>query len=379
MRNKSIVVAFCLCIVELFLPMANVNARIGAQNTWPPQEVKDFVENHYNTYTIEDYIQINDTPKGSYVFVMVSNESNRILLGFEKKGEVFSYWLKNAGAVPQGEGYVFFQQHVNGQYVCQGNTNRTYTDTLGFDIVRIDKHKEEYWSQFISYHWENAGFKLMAYMNRDKWYGQVYVTNDGLKFYDISNDKAIGQVNGVVQRDIRYVIFSNLPDTINTAKRSLSLAPDIPTGELVAQRIRFTGGEKYPVYSGPGINYLRGADGKAIVSTNDWIQVFGREGDWILIQYAIDSQHMRFGYIDVKSLPKNAKIQNLMTNYQSYFIAQAAPLTDDPLLSQRTLAFLQQGNSISLLSVMGEWAYIETMVNNTPVRGFVLLKSIQLQ
>ena len=154
---------------------------------------------------------------------------------------------------------------------------------------------------------------------------------------------------------------------------------DIPTGELVAQRIRFTGGDKYPAYSGPGINYLRGADGKAIVSTNDWIQVFGREGDWILIQYAIDSQHMRFGYIDVKSLPKNAKIQNLMTNYQSYFIAQAAPLTVDPLLSQRTLAFLQQGNSISLLSVMGEWAYIETMVNNTHVRGFFLLKIIQLQ
>ena len=83
-------------------------------------------------------------------------------------------------------------------------------------------------------------------------------------------------------------------------------AEDLPGTEyppllsLNAQEIRFPGGNKYPVYSGPGKDYLRGARGKASVSTNDWIEVFGREDGWILIQYEIDSSQCRIGYISAQ-------------------------------------------------------------------------------
>ena len=48
---------------------------------------------------------------------------------------------------------------------------------------------------------------------------------------------------------------------------------------------------------------LRGAEGRARVSTNGWIQVFGSEGDWILVQYDITDTHNRIGYIEKDALP----------------------------------------------------------------------------
>lgn len=53
-----------------------------------------------------------------------------------------------------------------------------------------------------------------------------------------------------------------------------TMEPDaLPQGEV----IQFAKGKKYPVYAGPGTEYLRlGSGQKASVSTNDWIQVFGQ-------------------------------------------------------------------------------------------------------
>jgi len=56
-------------------------------------------------------------------------------------------------------------------------------------------------------------------------------------------------------------------------------APDIPQGTLNAEVTPFTPGQTYAVYSAPDSRSIRGAKGRARVSTNGWIQVFGAEGD----------------------------------------------------------------------------------------------------
>ena len=61
-------------------------------------------------------------------------------------------------------------------------------------------------------------------------------------------------------------------------------APDIPQGTLNAEVTPFTPGQTYAVYSAPDSRSIRGAKGRARVSTNGWIQVFGAEGDWLLVQ-----------------------------------------------------------------------------------------------
>ena len=56
--------------------------------------------------------------------------------------------------------------------------------------------------------------------------------------------------------------------------------PEIPQGTLNAEVMPFTPGQTYAVYSAPDSRSIRGAKGRARVSTNGWIQVFGAEGDW---------------------------------------------------------------------------------------------------
>lgn len=156
--------------------------------------------------------------------------------------------------------------------------------------------------------------------------------------------------------------------------------PQQYAGELTAQRIRFTSGKRYKVYRGPGEEYGRSAGGKGVVSTGDWIQVFGREGDWIMVQYDISSDNrMRIGWIDARALPENAEVPELSWRGEKVSIANTFTLTDDPLRSKRPCcADMPGGTAVTWLSTMGTWptthgtwAYVETEENGQPVRGFI--------
>lgn len=88
-------------------------------------------------------------------------------------------------------------------------------------------------------------------------------------------------------------------------------APSLPGGTLTADVVSFASKQTYAVYAAPDSKGIRGANGRARVSTNDWIQVFGTDGDWLLVQYAITDSHFRIGYIDKKALPEDAQISEL--------------------------------------------------------------------
>ena len=66
---------------------------------------------------------------------------------------------------------------------------------------------------------------------------------------------------------------------------------------------QFPKGKTYEVYRGPGQNYGRSANGKASVSTNDTIMVYGVRGGWMLISYSISGGHTRYGWISTAGLP----------------------------------------------------------------------------
>ena len=153
-------------------------------------------------------------------------------------------------------------------------------------------------------------------------------------------------------------------------------AEDLPGTEyppllsLNAQEIRFPRGKKYPVYSGPGKDYLRGARGKASVSTNDWIGVFGQEDGWILIQYEIDSSRCRIGYISAQSLPKNCEVPDLPFLRQTAYAIKEISVTDDPLRSASSLSSLPAGAEVTILAALGNDVYIEGKSKDR-FRGFV--------
>lgn len=213
---------------------------------------------------------------------------------------------------------------------------------------------------------------------------------DPLMFYDTSVENALrlynvgwvkGQetdvwVYGTYQTNLRYFSFSAFPRTVEEAREKLSNPPTIPSGTLSAQKVSFSGGKKYEVYQGPGEEYGRAGNGKASVSTNDWIQVFGRENGWIMIQYDISSDHMRIGWIPEAALPSSAKVLDLQYTPVTVRTIEQVDLTDDPLASQASVAVLPADSTVTWLASMGEWAYVEC-TGSQLLRGFVLQEALE--
>ena len=151
----------------------------------------------------------------------------------------------------------------------------------------------------------------------------------------------------------------------------LSTVPAMPAGTLTAQLYPFTGDQTYAVFSAPDKKSLRGAKGKARVSTNDWIQVFGSEGDWILVQYDIKKGQNRIGYIYKNALPKNVTVPELELTEESAVVNYDVEVTDDPLVSRSPLVKLTENSKVVCLGTLGAWSYIEGEKDDVRFRGFV--------
>lgn len=152
---------------------------------------------------------------------------------------------------------------------------------------------------------------------------------------------------------------------------ALADAPTIPDGTLRAEVVRFTEGQLYPVYSAPDTNSLRGHGGRAVVSTSDWVQVFGSTGDWIMVQYDITDDHYRIGYISRNALPTDTSISELSFTSQTAMTSNEVEVTDDPLKSKTRLALLPADTNVTILGSMGDWSYIAAEVDGEMLRGFV--------
>ena len=135
--------------------------------------------------------------------------------------------------------------------------------------------------------------------------------------------------------------------------------------------MKFTANQVYPVYSAPSSRSIRGAGNRARVSTNDWIQVFGAEGDWILVQYSISASHYRIGYIYKNALPSGTTVADLTLTSVSAVVNYDVEVTDDPLFSQKKLASVTENTRVTCLGTMGDWSYIESEENGKAFRGFV--------
>lgn len=240
-------------------------------------------------------------------------------------------------------------------------------------IYRYEDGRED--NYIYEYDWSGTGkWMLSSYViatSRNNWHS--FSCLDGQLVYAYSEDLAVkrsANVYGEYQREVKYLNVEALPETLQEAREKLSQPPEIPEGGLTAQEIKFTSGKKYAVYSGPGEDYLRAANGKAAASTNDWIQVFGTDGDWVLIQYDISANQMRFGYIQASALPKNAQVEELAFQPVSAYTTRRATLTDDPLNTQCALTTLPEGAWVTWLATMGEWAYVESTTGDA-MRGFV--------
>lgn len=318
-------------------------------------EIPDQIRTALKKEKLSGYTATSCAECSGFAFVVMQNSKGSCLLYvFRQKNNKWVYQFRTASAIPQG-------------------TGRTYVRAEGRKTVTVAQENDsmEYWVKYAEYECRDSSrWCLTNYYDRARKM-RVSMTENSITYYGGADyDRKQGRVHGTIQTDLRYVNLSVIPSTLAEAGKKYTVAPVIPAGTLSAESIRFTGGKKYPVYSGPGENYVRGAGGKAVVSTNDWIQVFGRENGWIMIQYAIDSTHCRIGYISEKALPKSARADSLGLLSETAYTANAVYVTDDPFFSGKEIGQLAEGTPVTLLGTMGDYAYIEAK-DPQPVRGFI--------
>ena len=367
-----------LCAWMLMLCAACAQANEWGTLFEPPREVREHVASRWPDYEFEDYCEVRGTSKGDYGFALVHRKNERILVGYHKADGEMKYWLKNAGAVPQGKEEAWFDVGTAGwidetDWIGNFTGRQVYDDGLCFSVTQLDESGESY-EKMVVYRWENGMFRLSSYHKTEG--GGIRVSDDKLDFIDWSNVVYRGAVQGAVQRDIRYVSFNALPTWIDDAKAKLTVAPNLKDGAFTAQKVKFTGGQKYPVYTGTGEDYVRSGNGKGLVSTNGWIEVYGQKDGYILIQYSIDSSHYRFGWIDRNALPEGTSVPAMdfagISADTLSEITQDTFLTDDPLFSQNKLCGLKAGQTVSWLAVLNDdWAYVLVNVNGKMMCGFV--------
>lgn len=375
---KRVVLWVCTLLMTLMASVCVAGTYSPYFATEPPREVREHVASRWPDYEFEDYCEVRGTSKGDYGFALLHKQSERILVGYHRVNGEMKYWLKNAGAVPQGKEEAWFDVGTAGwidetDWIGNFTGRQVYDDGLCFSVTQLDESGESY-EKMVVYRWENGMFRLSSYHKTEG--GGIRVSDDKLDFIDWSNVVYRGAVQGAVQRDIRYVSFNALPTWIDDAKAKLTVAPNLKDGAFTAQKVKFTGGQKYPVYTGPGEDYVRSGNGKGLVSTNGWIEVYGQKDGYILIQYSIDSSHYRFGWIDRNALPEGTSVPAMdfagISADTLSEITQDTFLTDDPLFSQNKLCGLKAGQTVSWLAVLNkDWTYVLVNVNGKMMCGFV--------
>lgn len=335
-----------------------------------PQEVLSFFSAaSFNGCTVGEQACVTLSTQGrAFCFAVVQKNGHNTLYGFEYKNGNYEYWLRTDSCLPQGEGTFRLSAEYGEHDFLEGRF--TFYDAVNILFTRAE-NEEQGDTGLIFECGQNGQWQLRLLHYDALWRGAV-IKQDSIAYYD--EGEYLGTAYGVVETNLRYFSLSAFPRTLREARDKLTAPPSIPSGELKAQRIKFTGGQKYEVYTGPGANYLRAAGGKASVSTNDWIQVFGSENGYILIQYDISSSQNRFGYIPQSALPKSASVSPLNFNASDARITASCALTDDPLNSQSALAYLSAGDTVKWLAIMGNWVYVEAYGQNA--RGFVPAGSI---
>lgn len=369
--RKTMALLLVLALLLPCLPALAEGAAIQAGGV--PASVRAYFESPaFAGYTVgpNATLLMPDTVCGSFFFAVAQKDGRNVLHMFKEKNGRFEHALRTDGAIPQGAGS-FSLANSSGPWQLLNDQTLNFSDCVSL-IYTLENDEEQGYAG-LAFSAEKSGEWHVRLVFTGYLWDEALVTAKGITYY--SEGRRLGAAVGTVQTDLRYFSFSAFPKTLAEGKDKLSSPPEIPlSAQLRAKEVKFTGGKKYAVYTGPGEKFLRAADGKAAVSTNDWVQVFGVEDGWAMIQYDLSSEQMRIGWIDARALPQNAGVDALHFNDQPVVTVDAVSLTDDPLKSRTPLTVLQKGQQVTWLATLGNWAYVQD--DQSWVRGFVPLTAI---
>ena len=215
--------------------------------------------------------------------------------------------------------------------------------------------------------------KYYDYFNSQSWYQEdAAFSYDRLNSTEWANERLAKDVRAAMRAAGNYNLDGKpLPDIEPTLY-------NIPRG---FEEYAMTSGQKLDVYSGPGTGYVRGANGKARLSTNGSVYVYGWENGWLLILYRINSGSARIGYVNGSQMKGSVYADTLRFSYTAAPVLYSCSITDDPTVANTPLAQLSQGAQVTFLCWMQNntaWAYVEANTASGLVRGCIPADAIDL-
>ena len=160
----------------------------------------------------------------------------------------------------------------------------------------------------------------------------------------------------------------------------------LPTAVPMPASLYFTtcslnAGQTLPVYSAPNTASLRADSGTAQVTLTESLYAAGFDGQWMMVMYRNQDKMTRVGYVNAFELQGMLpNLPSLTFGTKRVMIAYRTAVTSDPMEQTDALLMLNAGDGVTFLATLhlnGSWAYVETMYNGVPVRGFVPLDAVR--
>ncbi len=173
------------------------------------------------------------------------------------------------------------------------------------------------------------------------------------------------------------------PGNGESQERTLSELP-----LLTSIQTKLVASENVIVYTGPGTNYYRSASGKANVHHSATVKAYGRDGDWVLIQYDAERKGKditRFAYAPANVVANGYSLPELDFIPVPIRISVGAHIVDEPSMDHYFTDFsnVEYQNAVALAKIISgryTWIYFETNATSgqgyTPFRGFVRIQDV---
>lgn len=223
------------------------------------------------------------------------------------------------------------------------------------------------------YHFEPGG-KYESYFEAQTWYheNEVYATNQEIYDHLMTG---VEWRNERLVKDVRAQMRAlGTRNEYGRALPAVAYEPEIAGAFSSFEEIFLPADKRLAVYSGPGTSYYRGANGKAMASTNGRIYAGGWENGYLMIMYWTNEGSVRVGYASSQDVGQAVNVPQLQFAYQQASITRDCTLTDDPAMTRQVLARLAAGSGVTYLGSYvnsNAWAYVEIWVDGQAARGFV--------
>ena len=138
-------------------------------------------------------------------------------------------------------------------------------------------------------------------------------------------------------------------------------------------RFRFARNQVLDIYSGPGYDYYRAANGKAAASTNGKIYIFGWDGNWLMVLYGTGDGKSRMGYANKSDFSDHVSGGFMEFAHISATIATDCMISDCLIEDNSFITTLTSGTQVDYLAFSPDTgrAYIEVSTDVGLVRGFI--------